>query len=139
MSSFRFTTPQEAEDAFYRAFAAADVEAMMAVWADDDAVTCVHPAGPRLDGLPAIRRSWQVIFSNTLGIEFLLTDARRVHDAQLAVHLVLERIRAGRGGELNPPVIATNVYRLTQHGWRMILHHASSGPAPQHPAQGPLH
>ena len=83
MSSKQFATPQEAEDAFYRAFAVADVDAMMAVWAEDDAVTCIHPAGPRLDGRPAIRHSWQAIFHQASGIGiWQRLDQHRADDAE---------------------------------------------------------
>ncbi len=139
MSSVQFPTPHAAEDAFYRAFAATDLEAMMAVWADDDTVTCVHPDGPRLDGRSAVRRSWQMIFEGATGVRFVLADTRYMHDAELAVHLVHEHIQVQRAAGPQPAVIATNVYRLTKHGWRMVLHHASSADAPQQPAQGSLH
>lgn len=139
MSSKQFATPQEAEDAFYRAFAVADVDAMMAVWAEDDAVTCIHPAGPRLDGRPAIRHSWQAIFHEASGIEFVLTDTRRLVSAELALHLVLERVHDRRNGTIHQPIIATNVYRMTEKGWRMILHHASVPPLPQNPTRESLH
>ncbi len=139
MSNSRFATAQEAEDAFYRAFARADLEAMMEVWADDETITCIHPAGPRLDGRSAIRRSWQAIFHDPAGIEFVLTDARRIESGELVVHLVLERVREGKEHMHHVPVIATNVYRLTQYGWRMVLHHASVPPLPQKPAQEQLH
>ena len=48
-----FPTAQDAETAFYDAFERADVAAMMAVWAEDDDVVCVHPSGPRLVGFEA--------------------------------------------------------------------------------------
>ncbi|MHB8454389.1 MAG: YybH family protein [Acidiferrobacterales bacterium] len=139
MSSVQFPTPHAAEDAFYRAFAATDLDAMMAVWADDDTVSCVHPDGPRLDGRSAIRRSWQLIFEGTTGVRFVLANTRYMHDAELAVHLVHEHIQVQRAAGLQTAVIATNVYSLTKYGWRMVLHHASSGHTPQQPVQRPLH
>ncbi len=139
MGSVHFATPHAAEDAFYHAFSATDLEAMMAVWADDDTVTCVHPGGPRLDGRPAIRRSWQLIFEGAAGVRFVVADAHYMHDAELAVHLVHEHIQVQHAAGPQPPVIATNIYRLTKHGWRMVLHHASPSPTPQKPAQGHLH
>ncbi|NJM09628.1 MAG: nuclear transport factor 2 family protein, partial [Bdellovibrionaceae bacterium] len=38
-----YTTPQDAAAAFYQAFEARDLDAMMATWADDEEVVCVHP------------------------------------------------------------------------------------------------
>ena len=50
-----FTSPEAVSQAFYEALEAGDIEAMMAVWADDEEVVCVHPGGPRLTGFDAVR------------------------------------------------------------------------------------
>ena len=50
MSETRFYTPQEAEAAFYAAFIKRDINAMMAVWAEDDNVACIHPLGQIITG-----------------------------------------------------------------------------------------
>ena len=55
MSSTQYASALEAEAAFYEAFEKADIDEMMAVWADDVDVVCVHPMGPRLEGRDAIR------------------------------------------------------------------------------------
>ena len=57
MSSSLFASPEDAETAFYDAIERADLEAMMAIWADDEEVACIHPAGQRLTGLAAVRES----------------------------------------------------------------------------------
>ena len=41
-------TAQDAENAFYEALEHGDLEGMMAVWAEDEEIICVHPTGPRL-------------------------------------------------------------------------------------------
>ena len=61
MTKMLFPTPQDAEAAFYEAFTKGDLEAMMAVWSDDDEIVCVHPAGPRLAGQEQVRASWRQI------------------------------------------------------------------------------
>ncbi|MCX7273964.1 MAG: nuclear transport factor 2 family protein, partial [Burkholderiales bacterium] len=47
-----FATAEAAEEAFYDAMQRGDAIAMMALWADDEDVACVHPNGPRLIGTP---------------------------------------------------------------------------------------
>ena len=42
-----YTSPQDAALAFYQAFEAQDIDAMMATWADDEDIVCVHPGGAR--------------------------------------------------------------------------------------------
>ncbi|MFI4923833.1 MAG: YybH family protein, partial [Vicinamibacteria bacterium] len=48
-----YTTPQDAATAFYQAFEARDLDAMMATWADDEEIVCVHPGAQRLVGYDA--------------------------------------------------------------------------------------
>ena len=120
-----FATPDEAETAFYTAFASTDLEAMMAVWLDSDAITCVHPVGPRLTGREAVRRSWADIFHNSAGLKFRLGEVHRTQDGLLSVHVLHEHITVPGEAEERAPAVATNVYQLTDQGWRMILHHAS--------------
>jgi len=120
-----FTSPQEAEQAFYEAFQRADLDAMMAVWSEDDEVWCVHPGGPRLAGLERIRESWRRIFSEGSGMRFQLREQQTMRGAMLAVHSVYEIITLSGERQPRAAVISTNVYLNTPNGWRMLVHHAS--------------
>jgi len=57
-----FATPQDAEAAFYDAFAKRDLDAMMEVWAEEDDIYCVHPGTARVSGYEKVRESWRQIF-----------------------------------------------------------------------------
>ena len=48
-------SPEEAEQQFYEALQHGELDRLMAVWGDEDEICCVHPAGPRLVGVIAIR------------------------------------------------------------------------------------
>jgi len=127
-----FPTPDEAEAAFYDAFERSDVAAMMAVWAADDDIVCVHPQGPRLVGFEAVRESWMQIFASGTSIRIRTVDSRRYLGSTMAVHAVVEMLSAPGEQGTSAPVCATNVYVLTENGWRMTVHHASpAGEAPQ--------
>lgn len=130
MKKALFASPQDAESAFYEALTKADLDAMMAVWADDDDIYCVHPNGARITGVESVRESWRQIFSSGQALRFQLRDSQVVQGMMLAVHSVYEHITVA--GETRPrgPVIATNVYLRTERGWRMVAHHASPVPAP---------
>ena len=54
----------ETEAAFYQALQNGDIGKLMACWADEDDVICMHPGGPRLVGMRAIRLAFNAIFSN---------------------------------------------------------------------------
>jgi uncharacterized protein (TIGR02246 family) len=120
-----FSSVEAAEEAFYRAMQKGDLELMMAVWAEDDNISCVHPGGQRLDGRAAVRASFEQILAGSPGMQFQLSDVSQYYDAKLAVHVLHEHIRLGQDSRVQPPVIATNVYCLTDNGWRMVMHHAS--------------
>ena len=122
-------TPDEIEQQFYEALQHADIEALMAVWADDDEVVCVHPGGPRLVGPAAIRAAFESMFANG-AIAVQPSKVRRLQSLNCAVHSVLERIAiAGNEGTQTAWVIATNVYVKSGGGWAMVAHHASPGSA----------
>ncbi len=129
MSDTRFNTPQEAEAAFYAAFIKRDVNAMMAVWAEDDSIICIHPIGTILKGREAIRDAWEAMFRNAPEMQFVINERSRSQNGELAIHTVEEHIHVNRAPP-SAPVHATNVYRLTEVGWRMVLHHASPSPSP---------
>lgn len=126
MKPTRFSTSQEAETAFYEAFERADLDAMMAVWAENEEVACIHPNGPWITGLAEVRESWRQIFAANPRLSFQASVQQVWRDGLLAVHSVLENIRTA-GGE-TVAVLATNAYSLTSRGWRMVLHHASLPP-----------
>lgn len=124
MPGERYPTPEAAEAAFYEAFEKRDIEAMMSVWADDG-IVCVHPMGPRIDGRREVAQSWADIFEGGVALRFEPTDVGSTHSDAIAVHCVHEDISFGPGFRQRTRVIATNVYRRTEDGWRMIVHHAS--------------
>lgn len=117
----------ETENAFYEALQAADLERLMACWADDDEVICIHPGGPRLIGLGAIRSAFDALFSNG-GVRVEAQAVRKIVGLGCAVHSVRERIEITTNeGLVEAHVLATNVYQKTSRGWRMVAHHASPG------------
>ena len=120
-----FSSPEAAEEAFYRAMQKGDLATMMAVWAEDDNISCVHPGGQRLEGRAAVRASFEQILAASPGMQFRLSDVSQYYDQNLAVRVLHENIRLGKDSHFQPPVVATNIYRLTDNGWRMVMHHAS--------------
>ena len=118
---------------FYDALQHADIERLMAVWSDDDEVAIVHPGGPRVVGLGAIRASFEAIFASG-PIPVRPDSVRRVESAGCAVLHVLEKVDVlSDEGPQTAWVIATNVFIKTAQGWRLVLHHASPGSPRQMP------
>jgi ketosteroid isomerase-like protein len=115
------------EAAFYEALQNADLEKLMACWADEDEIVCVHPGGPRLVGMGAIRAAFDAMFANGT-IRAWPESVRKIESLASSVHNVRERIEVLTDeGPREAYVIATNVYHKTAQGWRMVAHHASPG------------
>lgn len=121
------SSPDEAERHFYEALQQADLERFLAVWSDDEEVTCVHPGGPRLIGLSAIRASFGEMFNNG-PVDVRAEKVYRLQTHFTAVHSVLECVQVlTEQGRQTAWVISTNVYLKTTLGWRLVAHHASPG------------
>ena len=115
------------EAAFYEALQNADLEKLMACWADEDEIVCVHPGGPRLVGMGAIRTAFDAMFANGT-IRAWPESVRKIESLASSVHNVRERIEVLTDeGPREAYVIATNVYHKTAQGWRLVAHHASPG------------
>ncbi|MGQ0578067.1 MAG: nuclear transport factor 2 family protein [Betaproteobacteria bacterium] len=142
MISEIFATAQDAEHAFYQAFERADLAAMMAVWAEEDDIVCVHPGGARRTGVVAVRGARRPIFAQGPRLRFRLTDSHVFAGRMLSVHSVYEQVSVAGDPRPANPVLATNIYLLTNRGWRMLMHHGSTlaaEPAPQENPPSILH
>ena len=120
-----FPTAQDAENAFYDALERADLDLMMAVWAEDEDIVCVHPGAPRLAGVEQVRAAWRGMFAGGPHMRVRATQQVVISGMMVAVHNVHESITVQGESKPRPPVVATNVYLRTAAGWRMVVHHAS--------------
>lgn len=124
-------TPDDTEAAFYEALQAGDIDRLMACWADDDDILCLHPGGPRLLGPGAIRAAFAAMFEHGT-LRARPTQVHRVQALASAMHSVVERVEVMLpDGPREATVYATNVYHKTPQGWRLVAHHASAGAAPE--------
>lgn len=120
-------TADDTEAAFYEALNQADIDRMMACWADEDDIVCVHPGGPRLVGHVAVRAAFEALFAHG-SVMAQAERVRRLDAGHCSVHSVIERVTVpGDDGEQVVWVAATNVYVKSGQGWRMVVHHASPG------------
>jgi uncharacterized protein (TIGR02246 family) len=130
-----FASASAVEEAFYSALAHADLAGVMSLWADDEEVICIHPGGPRLTGLHAVRQSFEEILSNG-PVSIRIRDVQVFESATLSVHNLIEQIAVTgtRGTEL-VNVLTTNIYVKSSAGWQLLVHHA----APGHETERPTH
>jgi len=117
----RYRSAEEVEAAFYAAFARCDVQGMMALWAEEEAF-CAHPGSRPLLGIEAVRRSWTHIFEGARPPTIRTELVHRVTGREMAVHIVEEQVGLPDDPSRSAVVLATNIYRRGEHGWRMVSH-----------------
>ena len=111
----------EANQAFYDAFEARDLDAMSELWEHTDRVVCTHPGSPTLRGWGLIAGSWYVLFTNNEHLQFIVTNAKGEVDGDIAWVVCDENILGGASGGA---VAALNLFARRPGGrWFMIGHH----------------
>jgi ketosteroid isomerase-like protein len=124
-----FDTPQAAEDAFYDALEAGDVDALMTVWDDTEDLACLLPMQPLKQGRVAIRETFRQAFQAIGGVDIQAAHLQWLTWGDTAVHLLEEQV-AGPDRRLAPPVYAVNLFRRGPSGWRLVLHQNAPTPPP---------
>ena len=115
---------------FYKAFNARDLSAMKEIWSSHQNVTCVHPGWSPLNGFEPIIDSWQGIFKNSGNMDIQISDINMLTSNDLAWVSCVEKLYTiASHGVLASKVFSTNLFKLNQDGWKMIMHHASPMPS----------
>jgi ketosteroid isomerase-like protein len=119
---------------FYKALEELDLATMDRLWLHEGWVRCVHPGWDAVVGWEAVRQSWARIFANTSWMRVTATDVELVRFGDIGLVACAENITTQAEEAVGVAVaLATNLYRRTANGWRLIHHHAS--PAPVHVTQ----
>ncbi len=105
-----------ANEAFYAAFAAKDLDAMVAVWSEREPLYCLHPGWPLLVGREAVLQSWAGILAS--GGPTIAGEAESAY-AEGEVGLVICTERLGNG-----LLAASNLFRMEEGRWRLFHHQA---------------
>ena len=114
---------------FYESLETFDLARMKSLWLQSDGVRCVHPGWEAIDGYDAVIESWDQVFRNTGWMRVTPTNVVTHRLGDLGLVYCAENITAKHDDDVGVAVtMATNVFRRTEDGWRMFLHHASPSP-----------
>lgn len=118
-----------ANQAFYEALEALDLEKMAAAWWHEDWVKCLHPGGDLLEGWEDIRDSWANIFHSTSSMRVTLTRPLVHVQGDVAWVSCIENVTSTfEGGFATAVVEATNIFTRRNGKWRTVHHHAAPLP-----------
>lgn len=112
-----------ANQAYYDAFEAADMDRMSEAWEHNDSVVCTHPGWATLRGWSKVAASWFAIFRNPARLQFILTEPHAVVNGDVAWVTVNENLL---GGGVSGTVAALNIYVRHDQAWLLVAHHGSS-------------
>ena len=113
-----------ANESFYVAFAARDLDSMNALWASKAPVTCIHPGWNPLQSRETIMKSWQAILAAADGPEIRCLAPRAVVYGDTAVVTCFEQVA-------ETVLVATNTFTREDGTWKLVHHQA--GPAASAP------
>lgn len=106
-----------ANEAFYRAFADRDADAMAELWSKEATVTCLHPGWGLLSGRNDVIESWRRILGNESAPAINCRRPKAYMHGDVAFVVCYEEIE----GQM---LIATNAFRRENRQWRLIHHQA---------------
>ena len=125
-----------ANEAFYRAFADKDMDAMADLWSRDQPVSCVHPGwGPLFDRSEVIS-SWAAILTAPEAPDIRCVSPTVQLYGDLGIVICFEQLQGGT-------LVASNIF--VRHGslWKMIHHQgaptSADVPAEESPSGGAVH
>ena len=102
-------------EAFYRAFADKDMDAMTDLWSRDHQVSCVHPGWGPLFDRSEILSSWAAILGTPESPDIRCVRPTAQHYGDLGTVICFEKLQGGT-------LVATNMFVRQGSLWKMIHH-----------------
>ena len=126
-----FTTPQQAEDAFYDALDEGDADKLLSVWADSDDISCLLPMQPIVQGHEAVAELFTKVLSGGRGVSLIIQHLGWIETDDIAIHHVEETVLTPESAtQQQAPLYGINIYRKLAESWRLIVHMNSPTPPP---------
>lgn len=119
-----------ANEAFYAAFAARDLQAMEDIWARDASPTCVHPGWQPIVGRREVIDSWRDILRDNHAPQISCSEARVFRCGEGAYVTCNEHMQRSF-------LIATNIFLREAGEWKLLHHQAGAALSANRTAPSP--
>lgn len=120
-----------ANEAFYAALSARDVNAMQKVWSSARDIQNIGPRSKAPDvGWPAIKKSLEGTFANFVELKVTMEDARiKLSGSTAWVSGIEKAERKTKAGQaISGSNLGTSIFMKQDGRWQMVYHHASATP-----------
>jgi ketosteroid isomerase-like protein len=120
-----------ANQAFYAALSARDVNAMQKVWSSDRDIQNIGPRSKAPEvGWPAIKKSLEGTFANFVELKVTMEDARiKLNGSTAWVSGIEKAQRKTKAGQaISGSNLGTSIFMKQGGRWLMVYHHASAIP-----------
>jgi len=111
---------------FYDAIENQDIESLKNIWLFAEESSCVHPGWHRVKSFDSIISTWDAIFKSNTQMHFSLQDISISVHSEIAVVNLTERVIFVLFDDVSEfKVNSTNIFKLSENGWKLMVHHAS--------------
>jgi len=120
-----------ANQAFYVALSARDVNAMQKVWSSDSDIQNIGPFSKAAAvGWPAVKKNFEAIFDRFVELKATMEDPRIKLNGSTAWVSGIEKVqRKSKAGEAATGAnLGTSIFVKQDGRWWMVYHHASAMP-----------
>lgn len=107
-----------ANELFYAAFGAGDLDTMDRLWSKTRKVSIYHPNWQGISGREAVMRSWEAILGDGDKVDIRPVDPTIIMGRKSATVICEEHLASVR-------MIATNVFVREGADWKMVHHQAT--------------
>lgn len=125
-----------ANEAFYRAFADRDMDAMGDLWSRDHPVSCIHPGWGPLFDRSEVLSSWAAILGAPGAPDIRCVGSTALLYCDLGTVICFEKLQGGT-------LVATNIFVRQGSLWKMIHHQgaptSAEAPAEELPSADAVH
>ncbi|GGF09510.1 hypothetical protein GCM10011611_13750 [Aliidongia dinghuensis] len=112
---------------FYRAIGARDLAALERLWAQDAAVSCIHPGWPVIHGRVLVLQSWRAILTGPQAPRIRCSAEEAAMHGATALVTCEETLDGGSLAACNLFVLEHGVWRLAHHQATPIMARQQSG------------
>jgi hypothetical protein len=127
VENHHFLSPEDAENALYKALSTGSRVLLTKVWGDTTHPILVKANGEIVAGSDAIIADVSATFEGRATLIYRIGSTKKSHDQTTAIHCVEESIYIEGDRRRQSYAISTNVFVQTMNGWKLTMRQITNG------------